>query len=796
VVALAVLASLARSGVAFAYCDPHRTVEVGKLPDIIFPPGRPACAAIIPLLVKYKEISDASASSCGVYPRVRNGYPHVGVSGLYVSPGACNPANFSQFFFEIGSGGSSILEQTAYTGQPLGVYSDGTPGSGTIEFVSTMDELFDTHLPGSRNYVIGTLNYFVPSSSSTSATDTAFTQTVSSTNIGHLGTSTVLSFPLADNQPSVKLHVTVAWGYGMASWGVYNNHPIAAAYGYDVPNQWSIVNKDGGAMPIGAQFNVEIASPTDDAAFTSPQAMSYQNAFLTPTPMDHDVQALMFPTASNLPNPSPIGMWYNSVLSAWEIFGEGGAHLNGGATYVTRGVGSADLGSYVYNQQGGSISGNLLWLRYDSNVNTFSRLFIANTNAGPIPSNIGIKWIEPYWVAYRQDQQAMPTNASLNVYMHHPAVIAAPTRGDSTGDRLADIMLIGGTLNSIPVAYSFGNGAFGSTNLLRDANFPTWARQTGAKVIAGDFDGDGRTDVALTGGTGWSMIPVAFANGDGTFRDTSGGVTANTVLPPVAVLPSDTGDTGFAWYATLPGATPVAGDFNGDGIADIALTGGSGWGTIPVAYSRGDGTFIDTNAGITGGDTNFPWYATLSGARPVAGDFDGDGIGDVLLTCGDGWGTLPVAFGNGNYTGGFHATNSGVTSGDTGFPFYASSGGVIPLAGDFNGDGKGDVALVHGPGWSSIPIAFSNGDGTFWGANVINSANAGFASLSTAAGAKAVTGDFNGDGRTDIALTGGPWSYIPVAFSNGDGTFYVTTYTSSDFPGLASSSGATPVSAY
>jgi hypothetical protein len=41
------------------------------------------------------------------------------------------------------------------------------------------------------------------------------------------------------------------------------------------------------------------------------------------------------------------------------------------------------------------------------------------------------------------------------------------------------------------------------------------------KVVVGDFDGDGRTDLALTGVTGWATIPVALSNGDGSFTITN-----------------------------------------------------------------------------------------------------------------------------------------------------------------------------------------------------------------------------------------------------------------------------------
>ena len=39
----------------------------------------------------------------------------------------------------------------------------------------------------------------------------------------------------------------------------------------------------------------------------------------------------------------------------------------------------------------------------------------------------------------------------------------------------------------------------------------------------------------------------------------------------------------------------MVGDYDNDGLADIALTGGVGWNTLPVAFSNGDGTFHVTN---------------------------------------------------------------------------------------------------------------------------------------------------------------------------------------------------------
>lgn len=47
-------------------------------------------------------------------------------------------------------------------------------------------------------------------------------------------------------------------------------------------------------------------------------------------------------------------------------------------------------------------------------------------------------------------------------------------------------------------------------------HFPDWAT-LGAKVIAGDFDSDGKADLALTGGFGWITIALAISSGGGNF---------------------------------------------------------------------------------------------------------------------------------------------------------------------------------------------------------------------------------------------------------------------------------------
>ena len=206
---------------------------------------------------------------------------------------------------------------------------------------------------------------------------------------------------------------------------------------------------------------------------------------------------------------------------------------------------------------------------------------------------------------------------------------------------------------------------------------------------------------------------------------------------------------------------------------DLALTGGAGWATIPVASSGGDGTFAVTN----GAAANFAGWAQIPDVKVHVGDFSGDGRADLALTGGAGWATIPVASPNGD--GSFTVSNVNAPE----FAAWAQDPDVKVHVGDFNGDGRTDLALTGGAGWATIPVAFSNGDGTF---TVTNHNADDFPTWAQSANVKVVVGDFNGDGRTDLALTGvAGWATIPVAFSNGDGTFAVTNQSAPDFAAWA-----------
>ncbi|GLX35969.1 fusidic acid esterase FusH [Streptomyces roseochromogenus] len=331
--------------------------------------------------------------------------------------------------------------------------------------------------------------------------------------------------------------------------------------------------------------------------------------------------------------------------------------------------------------------------------------------------------------------------------------VAARTRTpkeftDFNGDGKTDMALTGGSgWDCLPVAASKGDGSVDVT-CNGAGSWGHWAATPNAKVVKGDFNGDGKTDMALTGGSGWDCLPVAMSKGDGTFD-----VSCNA--------------PGGAWgfWAATDNVKVVAGDLNGDGKTDLALTGGNNWDCLPVAMSKGDGTF-DVTCSAPGGSWGH-WAATAN-VKVVKGDFNADGKTDLALTGGNGWDCLPVAMSKGDGTFDVSCNAPGGAWG-----FWAATDNVKVVAGDLNGDGKTDLALTGGNNWDCLPVAMSKGDGTF---NVTCNAPGGaWGFWAATANVKVVTGDLNGDGKTDLALTGGNgWDCLPVAMSKGDGTFDVS----------------------
>lgn len=218
----------------------------------------------------------------------------------------------------------------------------------------------------------------------------------------------------------------------------------------------------------------------------------------------------------------------------------------------------------------------------------------------------------------------------------------------------------------------------------------------------------------------------------------------------------------FSYQAYALKNTPqfvVSGDLNGDGKPDLVVSSQNG-NILSVLLNNGNGRFapeLDLNP--------IPNFFTAL----AVGDFNGDKKLDILaLDTGNlNAGTAPglyVLLGNGDGTLQAPVSTS-----------LGSLNAIIAFigVGDFNGDGKTDVALYAYDGTNFGPIALSsNGDGTFNTGNLVPAP----ATLSLVA---AVVTDANADGELDLILSyiddANQQGTILTSLGNGHGTFQPPT---------------------
>ncbi|PYL01629.1 MAG: hypothetical protein DME19_01020 [Verrucomicrobia bacterium] len=140
-----------------------------------------------------------------------------------------------------------------------------------------------------------------------------------------------------------------------------------------------------------------------------------------------------------------------------------------------------------------------------------------------------------------------------------------------------------------------------------------------------------------------------------------------------------------------------------------------------------------------------------AGKDPVSvavGDFNGDGKPDLAVV-NSGSTNLAVLLGKGD------GTFQSAVNYDTGMS--PNSVGV----GDFNGDGKADVVVANETS-NTVSVLLGNGDGTF-------QVHVDYATRSHPA--SLAVGDLNGDGKPDLAVANRNSNALSILIGNGDGTF-------------------------
>jgi len=395
--------------------------------------------------------------------------------------------------------------------------------------------------------------------------------------------------------------------------------------------------------------------------------------------------------------------------------------------------------------------------------------------------------------------------AKLNADLHDDLIVANRDSGD------------------ISVFLGNGDGTF-----VAQPEMPTGSGPT--LIIPADFNHDARADIAVVN-AGSGDVYVLLGNGDGSFtggsrvggssaawasvadfnRDGNEDLTVLILGDPIctplqgcyrgvshiSVFPGN-GDGTFGLPAVFPGISPnavavAAGQFNADGLPDVVV--GDLYGNVTVLLGRGDGGFaLHTSYSLS------PVLSTIT-----VGDFNGDGMDDlaipnrdsiylsVLLATGSGnfgsesrYFTFANPFSviladlNGDDRKDMVVANSTVpglrpgmitVSPSIGNGMFASAEPVDTgqpsqsiATGDFNNDGKDDLAVAHygnGIDPGDVAILMAGADGF-----------SPLVEYRVGVGPRAVvSGDFNGDGRLDLASSDRVSQQVSVLLGMGDGTF-------------------------
>ena len=297
----------------------------------------------------------------------------------------------------------------------------------------------------------------------------------------------------------------------------------------------------------------------------------------------------------------------------------------------------------------------------------------------------------------------------------------AHERGDVTGDGRADVttVLDHGFGRTMVWNVTARDGGFYAGTAVFDPGFNGGVPANGIRHVRGDFDGDGRTDVAIFrqksdgGAQLWQLRSDGNRYGATTVWD-----SGSEALP-------------------LSEMRALAGDFDADGKTDIAVqqaVDGGGW---RVLVFRGGALGVPAawfETGPAGGD----W----SRATLVAGDADGDGFADLIEMRDQG----RCRTTNWVYRSSGTAFTGGVLRWDSGPGGYCANRST-PVVGDVDGDGRDDiVASYRHRGTDTAMVVFTSASGftpaQWW--RRVGEFDAGQAVLST--------GDFDLDGKDDLAV--------------------------------------------
>ena len=291
-----------------------------------------------------------------------------------------------------------------------------------------------------------------------------------------------------------------------------------------------------------------------------------------------------------------------------------------------------------------------------------------------------------------------------------------------------------------PSGGTLGSSSFvGPVNLAAAGNGP-------AKVVVGDLDGDGKSDVVVANvydGSIWIYRNIS----------TNGALTAGSFAPPVILTIG--GGTDSTWGLALA-------DLDGDGRLDIVVANRN---LNMVSIFQNFSTLGNLTTNSFGARVDLPVAGTPFGV--AVADVDGDGRPDII-TANQSSNTVSVLRNIG--TGGIITTNSFAAP----INFAVGSGPAHMAIADLDGDGKSDVVTITGD--NNNPISVLRNISTV--GNIAFAPTVNFPGLLSSL--DVAIGDLDGDGKPDLVVG---------SFNNGQA---VSIYRNTSTPGSITTNSFAP----